>query len=186
MIFRPSFLICLSLAMAALPAMAQTPAKKSAPKPSPKEAPGPNSGPTLVSQYGDWGAYVSNTKNKICYALSEPKDRKPKLTRDPGYFFVSTRPGENVQNEVSVVVGFTIKEGTDASLDIGGMSFPFYAKNDSAWLKNAAEEPKLIEALRKNHDLTVKSTSARGNVTTDHYSLSGIAQALDRVAQECK
>jgi hypothetical protein len=40
--------------------------------------------------------------------------------------------------------------------------------------------------MRKGKDLTMKSTSVRGNATTDRYSLSGIAQALDRVAQECK
>jgi len=40
--------------------------------------------------------------------------------------------------------------------------------------------------LRKGKDLSMKSTSARGNQTTDRYSLSGIAQALDRVAQECR
>jgi hypothetical protein len=32
----------------------------------------------------------------------------------------------------------------------------------------------------------VKTTSSRGNVTTDHYLLTGISQALDRIAQECK
>ena len=91
-----------------------------------------------------------------------------------------------MHNEVSVVVGFTMKPDADATVDVGTASFPFYAKNDSAWIKNAAEEGKLIEAMRKGSDMNVKSTSTRGNVTTDHYSLSGISQALDRVAQECK
>jgi hypothetical protein len=40
--------------------------------------------------------------------------------------------------------------------------------------------------MRKGRDLEMKSTSARGNATTDRYSLSGISQALDRVAQECR
>lgn len=188
MIFRTAFIACLTLAFAG-PALAQTAAKKNQPKAA-KEAPKPKGaggdGPQLVSQYGDWGAYVASPKGKICYALAEPKERKPKLNRDPGYIFITTRPGENVRNELSVIAGFTLKEGSDATLNVGGMDFPLYTKGDSAWLKNAAEEAKLIEALRKQRDLTVKTTSARGNVTTDRYSLSGIAQALDRVAQECK
>ncbi len=190
MIFRSAFVICLTLAFANS-ALAQTATKKTQTKaaakeaPKAKAAPGPN-GSQLVSQYGEWGAYVANVKGKICYTLAEPKDRKPKLNRDPGYLFITTRPGENIHNELSVVAGFTLKEGSDATLNVGGMDFPLYTKGDSAWLKNAAEEAKLIEALRKQRDLTVKTTSSRGNVTTDHYSLSGIAQALDRVAQECK
>jgi invasion protein IalB len=159
------------LANFALPALAQAPA-----------------GPALVAQYGDWGVYVSQAaRTKICYALSQPKDRQPAtLKRDPGYFFVSTRPGENVKNEVSIIAGFTIKDGSDATADIGGTAFTLYTKSDSAWVRNIAEEVRLVEALRRGRDLTVKSTSARGNATTDKYSLTGFAQALDRVAQECR
>jgi invasion protein IalB len=159
------------LAALALPALAQAPA-----------------GPALVAQYGDWGVYVSQAaRTKICYALSQPKDRQPAtLKRDPGYFFVSTRPGENVKNEVSVIAGFRIKEGSDAIADIGGTAFTLYTRTDSAWVRNVAEEARLVDTLRRGRDLTVKSTSARGNATTDKYSLSGFAQALDRVAQECR
>ncbi len=144
--------------------------------------------PTLAVQYGDWGVYVSQTpKTKICYALSQPKERQPSgLKRDPAYFFISTRPGESVRNEVSVVTGFALKEGSDATLDVGGTNYPFYTKNDGAWVRNVAEEARLIEALRKAKDFTIKSTSLRGNPNTDRYSLSGLGPALDRVAQECK
>jgi hypothetical protein len=198
MIFRTAFIACLTLAIAnaaLAPALAQTAAKKTqgkskaAPKAAAKETPkekAVSGGAQLVSQYGEWGTYVANPKGKICYVLAEPKDRKPKLKRDPGYIFITTRPAENVRNELSVVAGFSLKDGADATLSVGGMDFQLYTKGDSAWLKNAAEEAKLIESLRKQRDLTVKTTSTRGNVTTDHYSLSGISQALDRAAQECK
>ncbi|HLL26182.1 MAG TPA: invasion associated locus B family protein [Xanthobacteraceae bacterium] len=171
----------------------QTPAKKDTkqaakPKDAPPTQPGTAAAPSLIAQYGDWGVYVSQTpKTKVCYALSQPKERQPAgLKRDPGYFFISTRPGESVKNEVSFVVGFTTKENTDATIDIGGAAFSFFTKHDGAWLKNAAEETQLVEALRNGHDLTVKSTSQRGNATNDRYSLSGLPQALDRVAQECQ
>jgi invasion protein IalB len=209
MTIRPLFACLVATIFAAglpLAARAQTPAqpspaqpkqtqpKKDAKQPAkPKEEPQPaqaaaGASPSLVVQYGDWGVYVSQTpKTKVCYALSQPKERQPGgLKRDPGYFFISTRPGENVHNEVSIVVGFQIKDGTDATVDIGGASFPFFTKNDGAWMKNAAEEARLIDALRKSHDFTVKSTSQRGNATNDHYSLTGLGQALDRVDQECK
>ena len=206
MIFRP-LLTCLAASILAvslpLAGFAQTPAQPSQaqpkkkdtkqpakPKDDPQPAPAVATGaaPSLIAQYGDWGVYVSQTpKTKICYALSQPKDRQPAgLKRDQGYFFISTRPGENIRNEVSVVVGFAIKDGADATVDVGTASFPFFTKNDGAWMKNAAEEARLIEALRKGHDFTVKSTSQRGNPTNDRYSLSGIGQALDRVGQECK
>ena len=199
------FVAAIIVASLPLPARAQTPAQPSPTQPKQtqqkkdtKQAAKPAetqaapaataASPSLIAQYGDWGVYVSQApKTKICYALSQPKDRQPGgLKRDPGFFFVSTRPGENVRNEISVVVGFPIKEGSDATVDINGSSFSFFTKNDGAWMKNAAEEARLIDALRNGRDFTIKSTSQRGNPTNDRYSLSGIGQALDRVDQECK
>ena len=40
--------------------------------------------------------------------------------------------------------------------------------------------------MRKAGDMTVKGVSARGTNSSDVYSLKGLAQALDRVAQECR
>jgi hypothetical protein len=169
---RIGLLAAAILAASALPALAQA-------QPA---------GPTLVGQFGDWGVYVSqNARTKICYALSQPKDRQPgNLKRDPGYFFVSTRPGENVKNEVSIMVGFPIKEGSEATAEIGDDTFALYTRAESAWVRNINDEARLVEALRKGRDAIVKSTSTRGNLTTDRYSLAGVSQALDRVAQECR
>lgn len=199
---RPLFIcIAAGLLAASLPswtlaqtaAKPSTQAKKTTKQPAkPKEEPAPTQvagpAPSLVAQYGDWGVYVSQSpKTKICYALSQPKDRQPGgLKRDAGYFFISSRPAENVRNEVSVIVGYAIKDGADATVEVGTASFPFFTKNDGAWMKNAAEEARLVDAFRKGRDFSVKSTSQRGNATNDRYSLAGIGQALDRVAQECK
>jgi len=140
-----------------------------------------------VAQFGDWAVYVSTSGPKVCYALSQPKSRAPEgLKRDPAYFFISTRPAENVRNEVTITSGFPLKDGSDAKLTVGNLSLQLYTKDTGAWLRNAADEAKLVDAMRRGRDLTVVSVSARGNPTTDKYSLSGIAQALDRAAQECR
>ncbi|MFG1297798.1 MULTISPECIES: invasion associated locus B family protein [Xanthobacter] len=140
-----------------------------------------------VAQFGDWSVYVSTSSPKVCYAISQPKTRLPAgLSRDPAYFFISTRPGENVKNEVSITVGFPVKEGSDATLTVGSLTLQLYTKDQGAWVRNVADETKLVDAMRKGRDLTVESVSGRGNKTTDKYSLSGISQALDRAAQECK
>ncbi len=144
----------------------------------------------LLGQFGDWGAYKATPGGqKICFALSKPTTAKTEpagRSRDPSYAFVSTRPKEKVKNEVSVIVGYPQKPGFDATAAIGSATYPMYTQNDGAWVKNAAEEAQMVEIMRKGADLVIKSESARGTKTTDTYSLKGIAQALDRVAEECK
>lgn len=152
-----------------------------------KKAPAGPAGTFLIASYGDWGAYTSGKdKAKVCYALSQPKERTPKgLSRDPAYLFVSNRPGDGARNEFSVIMGYPLKAGSAATLTVGSANFTMLTKDKSAWLRNAAEEPQLIEAMKKGSALTIKGTSLKGNDTTDRYSLSGIGQAIDRAQKEC-
>lgn len=169
------------------PAPAQ---KNSAPATAQKKSPSPTDQAVLLGQFGEWGAYRATPGGKkICFALSKPTaatSEPSSRTRDAAYAFVSTRPSEKVRNEVSVIVGYPQKAGHDATAAIGSSTYPMYTQNDGAWVKNAAEETQMVETMRRGSDLVVKSKSARGTKTTDTYSLKGMAQALDRVAEECK
>jgi invasion protein IalB len=143
--------------------------------------------PVLVGQSGDWGAFATPpSKARTCYALSQPKTRAPaNLNRDPAYIFISHRPAEKVRNEVAIIVGFDVRPDSKPVAEIGDESFALVAKGSHLWLRNAADEGKLIAAMRKGARLTVKAHSLRNNLTTDTYSLSGVSQALDRAAKEC-
>jgi hypothetical protein len=110
----------------------------------------------------------------------------PNRSRDQAFLFVSSRPAEKVKDEVSIIIGYGFKPNTDATLELGGASYAMYTQADGAWIKNAAEEAKLVEAMRKGGDATIKGTSARGTGTTDVFSLKGLAQALDKVGEECR
>ncbi len=160
------------------------------PAAKPAATPAGDSQPTLLGQYGDWGAYTASPNgNKVCFALGKPKTSQtnpPARKRDQPFIFVSTRPAENVKNEVSVIIGYPFKTSTDAIAEIGTTKFAMYTQNDGAWIKNVAEEARMIEAMRKGADLTVKGTSGRGTASTDIYSLKGLAQAVERAEQECK
>jgi invasion protein IalB len=154
-------------------------------------------------------------KGKICYTLAQPKSREPaSLTRDPGYAFISDRPAEGVRNEVSFIMGFDVAGGADATeakLDpkpgekpasksdaksktpagpapvalVDEASFEMLPKGANLWVKNAAKEPALITEMRKGAKLVIKAASLRGHQSIDTYSLTGFAQALDRVQKEC-
>jgi invasion protein IalB len=153
-------------------------------------APAAEGQPTLLGTYGDWGAYTANPGGKkVCFALAKPKTSKTEPAgrkRDPAYIFISTRPSEKVKNEISVIIGYPFKSNSDATAEIGATKFAMYTQNDGAWIKNVAEETRMLDAMRKGSDLTVKGVSGRGTSSTDQFSLKGIAQALDRAEQECK
>jgi len=171
------------------PAAAAAPTTPAAPA-TPASAPAGDAQPTLLGQYGDWGAYTATPSGrKVCFSIAKPKSSLTNPVgrkRDQAYVFVSTRPAENVRNEVSVIIGYPFKPSTDASAEIGTDKFAMYTLNDGAWIKNVAEEARMVDAMRKGTDLTVKGVSGHGTESTDTYSLKGLSQAVDRAGQECK
>jgi invasion protein IalB len=154
-------------------------------------------------------------KGRICYTLAQPKSREPaSLTRDPGYAFISDRPAEGVRNEVSFIMGFDVAGGaetTDSKPDakpgdkpapkpnakakipavtapvalVDEATFEMLPKGGDLWVKNAAKESALIAEMRKGAKLVIKAASLRGHQSIDTYSLTGFAQAMERLQKEC-
>ena len=169
---------------------AKSPAKPAPAAPPAAAAAAGGTEPTLIGQFGNWGAYTATPNGrKVCFALAKPASSKtnpPNRPRDPAYIFVSTRPSENVRNEVSIVIGYPFKPGYEANVDIGSAKYVMYTQADGAWIKNAAEEARMVDTMRRGSDLVITGESGRGTKSTDRYNLKGLSQALDRVAQECK
>jgi len=180
----------------AIPAQAQSAASKGAAKstaakpPAAAAAVAGGAEPTLIGQFGTWGAYTATPNGiKVCFALAKPSASKttpPNRPRDPAYAFISTRPAEKVTNEVSVMIGYTLKPGSESTLEVGGATYAMYTQGDGLWIKNAAEEERMVEAMRKAADVVVKGVSAKGTETSDTFSMKGLSQALDRLAQDCR
>lgn len=150
----------------------------------------PAAGAQLLGQYGDWGAYAASPGGKkVCFALAKPASsttNPPNRPRDQAWLFVSNRPAEQVKEEVSVIIGYPFKTNSEATAEVAGSTFAMYTQKDGAWIKNAAEEARLIEAMRRGSEVTIRGESGRGTKTTDVFSLKGVSQALDRSAQECR
>jgi hypothetical protein len=185
----------------AIPAQAQSAPPKTAAKPAvakPETKPAAAAAasvaggaePTLIGQFGTWGAYTATPNGKkVCFALAKPSSSKTNPAnrpRDPAYAFVSTRPAEKVTNEVSIMIGYTLKPGSESTLEVGGGTYAMYTQGDGLWIKNAAEEERMVEAMRKSADVVVKGVSAKGTETIDTFSMKGLAQALDKLAQDCR
>jgi hypothetical protein len=197
----PIFLLLLVVAALAIPAAAQqpeqpggapTPARRPAakPKPAPKPAAAAEAKPTLLGQFADWGAYTASPGGKkICFAIAKPtssETKPPNRPRNQPYIFITTRPADKVTNEVSVAIGYPFKAESEATATVGSTSFELYTQGDGAWIKNLAEEAHMVDAMRQGDTVVVKGESSRGTQTTDTYALKGLAEALDRVAQECQ
>ncbi len=142
----------------------------------------------LVETQGAWGLYADTaTPKQVCFIAAQPQSAEPKgANRGPIYFYISAWPKDGVKAEPSVKVGYPIDAQKDMSVTIGTDTFKLFAKGERGFVSDAAEEQKLIEAMKKGSTAIVKATSTRGTDTTDTYSLSGISVTLQKMAETCK
>jgi hypothetical protein len=143
-----------------------------------------------IGSFKKWTAYTSSDAGaKTCFVASQPTDSKytpskPKA-RDQIFFMVTTIPGKKIKNEASTIIGYTFKDHSKVTVDVEGKKFTMFTDKDNAWIEDPAQEAPLVSAMKGAKTMTLEGVSARGTTTTDTYSLTGLAPALDAIAKEC-
>ncbi|WP_313351500.1 invasion associated locus B family protein [Paracoccus sp. (in: a-proteobacteria)] len=145
----------------------------------------------VVGTEGDWTIFSANSP-KECWAVSAPKSTqnldangKPReVTRGDIRLYVAYRPGQN--GEVSFSGGYPFAPDSAVEVNIGGNVFKLFTDGESAWTGSPADDAKLVSALRGGSSAVITGRSARGTVTKDTFSLSGITAATNKAQAACK
>jgi invasion associated locus B (IalB) protein len=170
------------VALSATPGRAET-AKKHAPPTHPAA--------TAVAQRiggaGPWSAYLYKAASgPVCYLAGAPVKSEPtRFRRKPPSATVTHRPKENVFDVVNFFEGYLLKPGSDATLDIDGTNFDLFTKDDGAWSRTADIDKTIVEAMTRGRTAIIKGTPAKGQATTDTYSLSGFTATLAMIDKAC-
>jgi hypothetical protein len=140
-----------------------------------------------VGKFKDWESFIlSREGNKTCFAQSIPVVRAPKkLKRNPSRLFVSFRPNENINNEVSVTNGYEFKLKTPVTAKSGKKSYDLFSKGRFAWVVDNKDEKKLIVTMKKASRLMIIGNTNKGEQTTDHYSMMGFTKAYNIAKKSC-
>jgi hypothetical protein len=143
--------------------------------------------PKFVEEFNDWSVYsYKSGGGTVCYIVSEPKDSEPKnVRRDKVFFLVQNRPKDKVKSEVSTIIGYKFKEGSNVTLDIDGAKHQLYTIGDGAWADTSALDKKIVAAMKAGKSMVVSGTSWRGTKTTDRYSLAGVTAAMQKIDNMC-
>ena len=141
-----------------------------------------------IGTFSSWTGFTHGEgASLLCFATAQPAKQEPSnAKRDPAFVYVSSWPKDGVKAEVSVKVGYALRKNSEVTLAVGSSSFKLFVNGDRAYIADATEELKLLDAMRRGSTMTVQGTSERGTTTTDTYSLAGISQALQAITTNCK
>ena len=142
---------------------------------------------SLVDHQGTWSLYADTASPKqVCFVAAAPQAVEPiGANRGPIYFYISAWPKDGIKLEPSIKAGYPVKSDKDMTVTIGSDTFKLFGKGDRGFVNDRTEELKLIESMKKGSSAVVRGFSVKGTGTTDTYSLSGLAQALDKMAAAC-
>ena len=140
-----------------------------------------------LGKFKDWQSFVLLKEGvKTCFAQSIPVVKAPKkFKRDDSRLFVSFRPAENINNEISVTNGYEFKLKAPVSAKSGKKSYELFSEGRFAWLVNNGDEKKLISTMKKASRLMIIGNSTKGTQTTDHYSMMGFTKAYNSAKKSC-
>lgn len=149
-----------------------------------------------VVAYKDWSVF--NPANpKECYIVSPPVSSTAQrggstvsVKRGEIRLFVTIRPADKIDKEVSYTGGYPFREGSTVSVDIGSdQHFMNVGTSDSrewAWTPTPEEDAKLIDSMRSGASAVFTATSSRGTTTIDSFSLLGFSAALNEAERLCQ
>ena len=140
-----------------------------------------------IGKFKDWESFVlSQEGSKICFAQSMPVVRAPKkIKREPSRLFVSFRPNENINNEISVTNGYEFKPKAPVAAKSGKKSYDLFSKGRFAWVVDSKDEAKLIVTMKKASRLMIIGNTDKDEQTTDHYSMMGFTKAYNTAKKNC-
>lgn len=142
----------------------------------------------FVERFKDWSLYVHEDGNgKVCFIVAVPAKQEGTFSRrSQPRLFVTQFGGENPRQEVSVDPGYTYKKGSAVEAVVSGVRFELFTERDRAWTSNAAEDARLIEAMRRGNQITIRGTSVRDTWSLDTYSLAGFTAAHRAMTEACR
>ena len=142
----------------------------------------------ILDKFKNWEShFTQDGGNLVCFAVSMPVKKEPgNLNRAEARIFVTFRTKENIQDEVSVTSGYPYKKGEKVNVTINEDNFGFESSDNFAWLTSKDQEIKIVNLMKNKNNAKVVGVSARGNKTTDSYSLLGFTAAYNSAKNKCK
>lgn len=144
-------------------------------------------GADLLGSHGDWKAWrKADRGGQLCFAASAATEQNPRdRGRGTAYVYVTSWPTDGIKSEISLNLGFILEKGAEVTADINGTSFTLIADGDRAYLGNAEDQAKMLEAMRRGKTMWIEAIAPSGMPSKDQFSLTGATAAVQAITSGC-
>ena len=145
----------------------------------------------VVDSKTDWSVFVEDNP-KECWGVSAPKEtvntregRVVAATRGQILLMVFYRPSAGATGQVAFTGGYPFQSGSTVTVNISGNEFSMFTEGEWAWPATAADDAKIVTAMKRGAQAVVSGVSSRGTATQDTFSLLGFTAAVEDAEARC-
>ena len=140
-----------------------------------------------VGKFKDWETIIiTEQTGKVCFAQSVPVLQAPKSNPREARMFVSFRPAEKINDEISVTGGYEFNNKNSITAESGKSKYKFdIAQEGFAWIADNKLENKMIKTMKRGSRIMITGHNQKGSQTIDHYSLLGFTKAYNAAKTSC-
>lgn len=146
-----------------------------------------------VATKTDWSVFEDSDPRE-CWAVAAPKEtvntregRIVSVKRSDILLMAFYRPGSGVQGQLAFTGGYGFADGVPVTVNVDGTEFKLFTQGEWAWAESAADDAKIITAMKRGRSAVVTGLSQRSRTTTkDTFSLSGFTAAVEEAQARCK
>ncbi|MEO0485494.1 MAG: invasion associated locus B family protein [Pseudomonadota bacterium] len=139
----------------------------------------------------DWNVFT-DTDPKECWLVSPPTEtvntrggNVVAARRDEILLMVFHRPSIDVAGQVAFTGGYPFAAGSTVNVDVDGTEFELATEGEWAWAPSAADDAKIVTAMKRGAKAVVTGLSSRGTTTKDTFSLLGFTAAAADAESRC-
>ncbi|MFT6024889.1 MAG: invasion protein IalB [Ascidiaceihabitans sp.] len=144
-----------------------------------------------VAQKTKWSVFVEDNPTE-CWSVSAPEEtvnskngQVVAVTRSQILLMVFYRPSEGAKGQVAFTGGYTFASGSTVNVNISGNEFEMFTDGEWAWPASAADDSKMVTAMKRGASAIVTAVSGRGTKTKDTFSLLGFTAAVEDAEKRC-
>ena len=140
-----------------------------------------------IGKFKDWQTLVfTEATGKVCFAESSPVLQAPKSNKRNAKLFVTFRPNEKINDEISASPGYEFNKNNAVIAQSGKNKIKFdILEQKFAWIADKKIEKKMIKIMKKGSRIMITGYNQKGSQTIDHYSLLGFTKAYKAAKTAC-
>ncbi|MEX0351027.1 MAG: invasion associated locus B family protein [Paracoccaceae bacterium] len=138
-----------------------------------------------------WSVFVEEDPTE-CWIVSAPEEtvntrggRVVAVRRSDILLFVFFRPKAGVKGQITFTGGYPFAPGSTVNLNVGGSEFELFTEGEWAWPATAADDAKIVTAMKRGAQAVLTARSGRGTQTKDTFSLLGFTAGIEDAEKRC-